>query len=116
MKKTIFSAVIALALVCFSYASFAQNEQKPRSSKWISDKGYWVVEGNVHTPKNNTIYFYNPDNVLVYKEVLNGIKIKTNKKKVLLRLKNILEQSVTTWEQQHTATENQMLVSIALRK
>ena len=117
MKKTIISFAIAVALSFFSNFCFAQQEeQKSNAPKWVSDKGYWVVESNVHTPKSNTLYFYNNDHLLVYKEKVEGMKIKLNKKKVLMRLKSVLDQSVTAWEEQHIAKENAMLVSVALRK
>ena len=116
MKKTIIPLAIAVALSLFTNICFAQGEQKPGAPKWISDKGYWVVESNIHTPKSNTLYFYNNDDVLVYKEQVEGMKIKLNKKKVMLRLKSVLDQSITAWEAQHIAKENTMLVSIALRK
>ena len=38
------------------------------SPDWVSEKGWWVVESNIHTPKQHVIYFYNNDRVLVYKE------------------------------------------------
>lgn len=78
--------------------------------------GYWVVENNIKTPKSSIIYFYNNNQQLVYRENVEGIRINASRRKVQLRLKHILEESVTAWEQQHISKENQMLVAMAFRK
>jgi hypothetical protein len=101
--------VIFVTSVCYSQK---QNE----NPKWLSQKGYWVVESNVKTPKSSIIYFFNNDNVMVYKENVKGLKLKINKTKVKMSLKNILEQSVTAWEQKHISRENEYLVATALRR
>lgn len=119
MKKQRFSFFTAILLVSLSTTSFAQEQpasKKQNSPRWVSDKGYWVVESNIKTPRTNTIYFYTTDNVLVYKENVEGMKIRLNRTKVLMRLKNVLDQSVTAWQEQHISKENQMLVAIALKK
>jgi hypothetical protein len=74
----------------------AQEESKhPRSiPRWISDKGYWVAESNVHTPTQCTIRFYNNDHVMVYSEKVEGIKLKLQKRKVKMNLKKVLESSI----------------------
>jgi hypothetical protein len=33
-----------------------------------------------------------------------------------MRLKTVLDQSVTAWHEQHISKENQMLVAVALKK
>lgn len=100
----------ALPVVCFS-----QETQAAKKPAWVPEKGYWVVESNIHTPKNSTLYFYNLDNVLVYKEEVRGVKIKLTKKSVRLNLKKVLDQSVAAWETQHVASENEMRVAVALK-
>ena len=116
MKQNTFLFVFVVLLSCLSHlCSAQQDEQQTAIPKWVSDKGYWVVESNIHTPKNSIVYFYNLNNVLVYKEKIEGLKIKLNKKKVLLRLKNVLEQSISAWEEKHIAKENEMLVAVALK-
>ncbi len=120
MKKILNSIVVLVTLSTISFTAAAQDDaqqmqQNVSSPKWISDNGYWVLEGNVKTPKNNTIYFYSNDNSLVYKEELQGVKINVKRQKTLMRLKNVLDQSVTAWQQQHISKENQNLVVIALK-
>lgn len=118
MKKLIASSLIIMILTGFSFVASAQEEemQAPVSTpKWLSEAGYWVIENNINTPKSNIIYFYDNDNNLVYKEKLDGVKIKVSRNKTLFRLKGILEQSVTAWQQKHILKENQMLVALALK-
>ena len=116
MKKHFLLFVLSLTTAIFCFAQEEEPPQKPVAPKWVSAKGYWVVESNLHNRKSNTVYFYNLENVLVYKEKLDGIKIKTNKAKVCMRLKNALEQAVTVWEATHVTKENETLVAAALKK
>lgn len=121
MKKQLSLFALSVLLAFFSNLCFAQDEESPKPRKivtpqWVSNKGYWVIEGNVHTPKSNVVYFYTMDNVLVYKEKIEGMKIKTNKAKVCLKLKAALEQAVTVWEATHKVEEHEALVSVALKR
>lgn len=110
MKK--YFLAITLVIV-FTAIGYSQQNDTP---KWLSQKGYWMIESNLRSPKSSVIYFYNNDNVLVYKENVEGLKVKINKTKVRMSLKKILEASVTAWEQKHTTRENDYLVATALRK
>ena len=117
MKKVISAATLLLFLVT-SISSLAQDEAQSvpqRIPRWVSDKGYWVVESNVKTPLNSVIHFYNNDNVLVYREKVDGVKINLNKSRTKMRLKKILEQSIVAYEKSHTITENEQWVAKALR-
>jgi hypothetical protein len=67
MKK----AILILALAAIAGFAKAQQVQLPVN-------GYWVVESNKRTPKENTVKFYNLDNVLVYQETVSGKKVKVN--------------------------------------
>ncbi len=77
MKKIFFATSFTLLLNFFSITLFAQSAEDSIETiayptpKCVSEKGYWVAESNIHTPKVNTIYFYNNDNVMVYKENVN---------------------------------------------
>ena len=65
MKKQLF-VTLFLGLILHT-ALFAQDKARD-TPEWVSDKGWWVVESNIHTPKKHIVYFYNNDGVLVYKE------------------------------------------------
>ncbi|HWI93617.1 MAG TPA: hypothetical protein VNT20_20190 [Flavisolibacter sp.] len=110
MKKYFLAIVL---MIVFTAISYSQQNDKP---KWLSKKGYWLVESNLSSPKSSVIYFYNNDNVLVYKENVEGLRVKINKTKVKMSLKKILEASVTAWEKKHISRENDYLVATALKK
>ena len=113
MKKHLYPFLIIMFLIV-STSCFAQ--QNRGKAKCISSKGYWVIENNIKMPKSNTIYFYNNDNVMVYKEKVEGLKININKRKTLLKLKSALEQAVVVWEKGNKTNENNMLVITAFKK
>jgi hypothetical protein len=115
MKKQ-FCLFLVMAFFAISSACFAQDNDYKGKAKRISSKGYWVIQSNIKTTKNNTIYFYNNDNVLVYKESIENIKININKRKTLLKLKTALEQALLAWEGEHKASENNLLVITAFKK
>ena len=110
MKKTIVAAILSL----FTLASFAQ-ESRPAVPKWVSDKGYWVVENNINDPFNHIIRFYNNDNVMIYKETLSGVHLNTEKRKVKMKLKKVLETSAFAWEQKKTPEEEKQYVLAILK-
>jgi hypothetical protein len=110
---------IAISLSCLSFSSFAQDDQPnyaPAIPKWVSEMGYWIIESNVKTPESSIIYFYNNDNELVYKEKIEGMRINLKKRRVLMHLKTVLEQSIIGWNEQHVLKQNEMLVTAALKK
>ena len=114
MKQIFKTPVITMALSLLTLASFAQEPQKgiPR---WLSDKGYWVVESNIHIPLEHTIWFYNNENVLIYKETVSGIRLNPDKRKVKMKLKKVLESSVMAWEQKKVPEENKDYVAAILK-
>jgi hemerythrin len=44
------------------------------------------------------------------------MKINLKRRKVLMHLKNVLEQYVIAWEKQHILKQDEMLVATALKK
>lgn len=111
MKKQLF-VTLFLCLV-IQAAGFAQD--KHPTPEWVSAKGWWVVESNIHTPKKHIVYFYNNDGVLVYKENIDGLRINPSKKTTRMQLKQVLENTVLAWEKQHLLKENEALVINSLR-
>jgi hypothetical protein len=116
MKKIFFAAGLTLILSVAAVTVFAQTESTAhRAPKWVSDNGYWVIETNTHTPKLNTICFYNTDNELVYKEKVDGVVINLKKRRVKMNLKKVLDQSVIAYNKTKKAAENEMLVINLIR-
>ena len=106
MKKY-FRAFLSGVLVFFVLSAQAQSASG-NNCDWISDKGYWVVESNKHTPKDAIVYFYNNDNLLVYKEEIRGQKLKLTRKKTLYRLKAALEEAISN---NSTRASNRQLIA-----
>ena len=107
MKKLL----IFNALIFFYITGSAQ-----RLPKYISENGFWVVETNLHQPKSNIVYFYNNNNELLYKEKVEGLKLRLNKWRVKMNLKKVLDQSLLAYEQQKKSRENEMLVAAVMSK
>jgi hypothetical protein len=99
--------LLFLVALCTSATIKAQSPPVP---KWMSEKGFWVIQSNLKSPKNSTIYFYNNDQELVYKEEVNGKRINTDKLKTRKHLESVLVESITTWKKEGVAKENQQLV------
>jgi hypothetical protein len=116
MKQKTKMWIAAATLSFISLCSFAQQEeqQTTQAPRWVSEKGYWVVETNIHTPLDQTIWFYNNDNLLVYKETLNGVRLNLSKRKVRMKLKKILEDSIASWQANKVTEQNKHYVAAIL--
>ena len=116
MKKNLFVAVISLLI---TVGTFAQTDEEQTNSyavpKWVSNKGYWVIESNKQTPQNSIVYFYSNDNVLVYKEKIEGVVLNLKKRKTKMSLKKVVEQSVLAFEKMKKPAENEMWVVNTIR-
>ncbi len=113
MKQYFKTMMTAIVLALISFSSFAQ-EKQPAAPKWVSDKGYWVIESNIKYPLNHVVRFYNNDNVLLYKETVSGVKLNPEKRTVKMKLKKVLETTVIAWEQKKTTEENKNYVAAIL--
>jgi hypothetical protein len=112
MNQIIKSSLLA---VFFSFVAILSSAQKKSSSpQWISDKGYWVIESNQKQPKVHIVRFYNTNNVLVYKETLSGVKLNSQKRKVRMKLKKVLDESVAAWEKKKEPSEELAYVKAIL--
>jgi hypothetical protein len=92
--KQPFKLLLAISVFSFFAAAACAQRDSLSSPPWVSDKGYWTLESNVHTPKNHIIRFYNYDNKLVYTEHLQGVILNLNKRKTKMKLKNALEATM----------------------
>ena len=97
---------ILLALLAITVSSFAFSQEinKPEPV------GFWVVENNVKSPKESTVFFYNQDHVLVYKETVSGKKLNVSRKKTIKQLNAVLLQSVLVYEKEQVQRQNLHLV------
>ncbi len=106
---------LAISLSCLFFVAAAQ-EKTNHTPKWISNTGYWVVESNIKTPETSIVYFYNNNQVLVYKENLDGVRLQLNRRKIKMRLKKVLEQAVYAYEQKKFIPENEKWLLLAIKK
>lgn len=112
MKQFIKPALFAIVFTLISIISFSQNQSSPR---WLSDKGYWVIEGNINQPLDHIIRFYTNDNVMIYKETVTGMKLNPQKRKVRMKLKKVLETSLVAWEKKQGPSEEMAYVKAILK-
>ena len=96
--------------ICLLYNSTLKAQSESTVPKWMCEKGYWVIQSNLKTPKNATIFFYTPQHELVYKEFVSGKKINIDKLKTRKHLEEVLNQAVTAWQKEGVVKENQQLV------
>ncbi|MEP7323043.1 MAG: hypothetical protein ABI761_14055 [Saprospiraceae bacterium] len=97
MKK-IFNYVALVVLFASNISS--SNAQIIARSKclWVSSKGYWVIETNIHAKKNSTVRYYTNDHVLVHTEYVQNKKMNLKDREVKIRLKEDLEAALNQWE------------------
>lgn len=118
MKKVFLSISIAACLTLAAVAVKAQERKViyiPAVPEWAPKQGFWVVESSKQSPRQSTIYFYNDDKVLVYKESVDGSRLKLKKEKVKLRLKKVLETALAEWSRNQQAMADSQWVANALR-
>ena len=113
MKQKTTTWIIAIIFCFISASVFAQQNQK--LPKWSSELGYWVVETKTISPLDHVIRFYNNDDVLVYSENINGVKLNPAKRKVRMMLKSALETAVTAWQKNKVPSENKDFVTAILK-
>ena len=102
--------ILLFSITLFISTSTLEAQSKSAVPKWMSEKGYWVIQSNLKTPKDATIYFYTPEHQLVYKEFISGKKINIEKIKTRKHLEQVLNQAVTAWQKEGVAKENLQLV------
>jgi len=98
MKQRIKNIFLAGLLILSAGLIYCQNNSHP-SPPWVSDQGYWVEETNIHSPMSHVIRFYNNENVLIYTQQLEGVKLDIHKRKVKMKLKKALETALLLSEQ-----------------
>ena len=108
MKQQFKTAILALVLGLAGLSGRAQDEKTAPSCspKWVSDKGFWVVENTLKNPEQSTVYFYANTGELVYKEGVTG-KLKLHKRKTLLHLRSVLETAVAASEKKQPLPEGE---------
>ena len=91
MAKQIFAISV---LIFFTFTTAAAQRNIAHLKNLVPDKGYWVIESNIHTPKKNIFYFYTDTDSLAYTEIIEGHKINLKRRATLKKLKNLLNNSL----------------------
>ena len=73
--KTLIGFFVSFIIAAAAHAQ----EQQTSKAPWVSDKGYWNTESNIHDPLNHIIRFYTNDGRLFHTEKLSGVKLHTDK-------------------------------------
>ena len=103
-----------LILPFFVLACLYTLQVKAQSSKvpaWMCEKGFWVIQSNVHTPKIAIIYFYTNQRELVYKEEVKGKRINSERIRTRKHLEAVLNGAIIAWQKDGIVKENQQLVA-----
>jgi hypothetical protein len=102
-------AFVVISICLLTIQAAAQYKQSP-IPLWASQLGYWVLENNIHNERHYVVRFYNNDNLLVYTETLDGVKLNPTKKRVKMKLKKALELCITAWEKSRQPMANKAYV------
>jgi hypothetical protein len=97
MKRQLKKYVVVFIFLLSGFFAFGQQAMQKQPG-WVSANGYWVVEGNIHSPLQHTVRFYNNDHLLVGRKDLSGTRLNINKRRVKMKLKEMLETSLLAWE------------------
>jgi hypothetical protein len=100
--KPICNYLLLILLFVTPFFSLQMQAQKP-----MGKDGFWVVETNVNTPQKATVYFYNAQHQLVYKEEVQHLPLDLSKAKVRRQLNAVLQQSIAAWKREN----NQLLAN-----
>ncbi len=103
MKKKISQLAAAGIFMLLSFAAYSQ-QPDPSVPAWVSDKGYWVVEGNIYHPLQHTIRFYNNHHIMIASRQVTSKRLNVKRKKVKMQLKSMLESSLQEWAARQAGT------------
>jgi hypothetical protein len=120
MKKRLQALAVILLLCSAGLTATAQDETAApvhrNTPRWVSSKGYWIVESNVREPLHACIYFYNNDNKLVHRETVDGKSLSVNKTRTKMKLKKALDIVVDAWATGHPYDSSQTAVAALFTK
>nr|WP_294906558.1 hypothetical protein [uncultured Lacibacter sp.] len=112
LKKTLLAVFFSFGLLT---VAAQENETAPSPPRYVSKKGFWVVQSNTNVPTSSTIYFYTINNRLLYKEEIEGMRLNLNRNKVKMRLKRALEKTIAAHERGELTAANDRIVASVLR-
>lgn len=118
MKNLLTTLIISLSILVGADPVVAQTKglKDKQLSALLSDKGHWVIESNIKTPKSSIVHFYNIDNTLMYSEKVEGIELNLEKRKTVRLLNRALLQTLLTWNNEKQKKQSEQLVKNMFRE
>jgi hypothetical protein len=95
--KAILVSTVFVFLLLQSAKGFAQDRKRPG----MPEEGYWVIESNIKSPRQCTVYCYTNEHLLIYKEGFTGKKLNPAHPRVVRRMNALLHQAVLAWRNDH---------------
>ena len=86
-------------------AGTINSQEQDHTVPWVSGKGYWTIESNIHDPLDHIIRFYTNNGRLFHTEKLSGVKLDVDKRKTKMKLKKALEQTMELYSKQEPAKQ-----------
>ncbi|MGH2565545.1 MAG: hypothetical protein ACRDE5_13600, partial [Ginsengibacter sp.] len=83
-------------------------------NKWM-EKGYWVIESNIHSRLTNIICIYNNNDSLIYKEKIEGLRINIKKQAIRKRLDKVVAITLVAFSNSKQTDDKDWLVKNILK-
>lgn len=117
MKK-IKKITLLLLIVCVNIVSAQAKESnsRPKSPKWVSDKGFWVIETNIKTPRHAVVHFYTNDKKQIYQEQIDNVVLNVKKRRTRMKLKRVLDNVMYEWETNNIVEDQKQLMAVLGKK
>jgi hypothetical protein len=113
--KSISMMILAATILVMSSLYGQEVTREGKVPRWVSKRGFWQIETNIHTPTKNVVYFFNNERTLIYKESVNGVVLDLKKKQVKKRLKKALESALLAWHKDHLYRNDQRWISMLFK-
>ena len=105
----------AFALMIFAIL-FSSTNLSAQKQNTIPEKGYWVIESNIHNKNNAIVRFYDDNSVLIYQENVHDYRMNINRRKTLRALKSGLETAMIAWNNNKSANINGDLLAVIRKR
>ncbi|MEO6731082.1 MAG: hypothetical protein ABIN01_07680 [Ferruginibacter sp.] len=118
MKKIRKISLLLLLIGCVSMVNAQATERNtsPKSPKWVSDKGFWVIETNIKTPRHSIVHFYTNEKQHVYQEQVDNVVLNVKKRRTLMKLKRVLDKVMYEWQTNDVVEDQKQLIAVLGKK
>jgi hypothetical protein len=105
--KRVHMGIITVMLLCFY--CHAAGQLANTAPAWVPEHGYWIVETNLHVPRQYIIRFYNDAHVLVSTLSVSNKTMRLGRTKTRMQLKEMLESSLRQWAAKQGSTDSSIV-------